>query len=117
MGYVHKLSRKLQWGHGNNLWACLDSFLDCLGWSTHFLLCKSHTTPSLAPKQAQISSTKNFSCISCNSVFLAHSTYKGENVKTDICSNCNPFFIGTSSSKVRVGKVEAFYKREEKSKK
>lgn len=67
----------------------------------------------------KFSNLKNFSCISCNSVFSAYSSLQsnGANVKVSSCSNCNTFYNNSSSSEVRVGKVESFYKKEERANK
>lgn len=67
------------------------------------------------------SKLRKFFCISCKDSFSAFSVSRGVNenddIKTGSCSSCNSLFTGVSSSKARIGKVEAYYKREEKSKK
>jgi len=58
---------------------------------------------------------KTFLCISCNSTFSAYSTFgkNNEKINTDACLICNS---GTSNLEVKIGKVEAFYKRQNKHK-
>jgi large subunit ribosomal protein L31 len=53
-----------------------------------------------------------FACIGCNHEYQTLSTLK-ENVRIDSCSNCNPSYTGLSASKLKVGKVEKFLRREE----
>jgi ribosomal protein L31 len=40
-----------------------------------------------------------------------------QQLRIESCSNCNPFYTGTSASEVKVGAVEKFRQRVQKTKK
>lgn len=55
-------------------------------------------------------------CISCNSEYKSVSI-SPQQLRIESCSNCNPFYTGTSASEVKVGAVEKFRQRVQKTKK
>ena len=54
-------------------------------------------------------------CISCNQEYQTTST-SSQNLKVESCSNCNPFYTGSSASEIKVGAVEKFRQRVQKTK-
>ena len=54
-------------------------------------------------------------CISCNQEYQTTST-SSQNIKVESCSNCNPFYTGSSAGEIKVGAVEKFRQRVQKTK-
>jgi len=47
----------------------------------------------------------------CGNAFSSRSTYKGKEMKLDICNKCHPFFSGTQKIVDTSGRVDKFKKR------
>ena len=47
----------------------------------------------------------------CSHTFQTRSTYKGEEMRVEICSNCHPFFTGKQKLIDTEGRVDRFQKK------
>ena len=47
----------------------------------------------------------------CGNTFATRSTYKGEEMRVEICSNCHPFFTGKQKLVDTEGRVDRFQKK------
>ena len=47
----------------------------------------------------------------CGTSFQTRSTYKGEEMRLEICSNCHPFFTGKQKLIDTEGRVDRFNKK------
>ena len=47
----------------------------------------------------------------CGNSFQTRSTYKGEEMRVEICSNCHPFFTGKQKLIDTEGRVDRFQKK------
>jgi large subunit ribosomal protein L31 len=47
----------------------------------------------------------------CGNTFGTRSTYKGEEMRVEICSNCHPFFTGKQKLVDTEGRVDRFQKK------
>jgi large subunit ribosomal protein L31 len=50
----------------------------------------------------------------CGNTFKTRSTYKGSQLRAEICSNCHPFFTGKQKLLDTAGRVERFQRKYEK---
>jgi large subunit ribosomal protein L31 len=50
----------------------------------------------------------------CGNTFKTRSTYKGNQMRVEICSNCHPFFTGKQKLIDTAGRVERFQRKYEK---
>ena len=47
----------------------------------------------------------------CGNTIDTRSTFKGQQIRVEICSNCHPFFTGKQKSVDTAGRVERFTKK------
>jgi large subunit ribosomal protein L31 len=47
----------------------------------------------------------------CGNTIVTRSTYKGEEMRVEICSNCHPFFTGKQKLVDTEGRVDRFQKK------